>query len=290
MRSPFWKAAVCTALSSLSLVAAEKLNLNSFANQDLRKADSNRVASLVGFLDSQRTNSGNPREPFAPHPWFVWKLRKPTAAPQFLVFEGQPMFSIPGSSSAAVHVFDVAGRQVSSCTFPTGWRMDLKTARLAEELSLGQEVIEACTEPTRRTQNIPRHQFYGLTGSRIALVRLEGSKGEVFRNTYIYDSQMIGPLPPKRTPEQWEAALKSDDQIMVLETLVWLGGRHLDATDEFSMRMVHGVTHEDVSDANLFASVWRRPGVQKELNRLVKSPILWVSEEATLAKTKDTHP
>lgn len=290
MRSPFWIVVAFTALSWASLITAAPVDLGTFANQDLRNADSNRVSRLVRFLDSQNTNSAAPRERFGPQPWFVWKLRSATATPQFLVFEGQPIFSIPGTSSAAVHVFDAAERHLSSCAFSTGWRMDLKTARLVKEPSIGTELIEAFTEPTRQTQKIPRQQFYGLAGSRLALVRLEGATGELFRNTYIYPNQMIGPLPPRRTPEEWEAALKSDDPVVVLEALVWLAGRHLDASDAFSMRMVGGVSHEDVADANLFASVWQRPGVQQAFERLVRSPTPWVSEAAKLARTKDAHP
>jgi hypothetical protein len=159
-----------------------------------------------------------------------------------------------------------------------------------EEPSLGADIIEAFTEPTRQTQNIPRRQFYGLAGSRVALIRLEGAKGGLFRNTYIYPNQMIGPMPPRRVPEEWEAALKSDDRVAVLEALVWLGGRHLDASDEFSLRMVGGVSHEEISDAELFAAVWQRPGIQAALDLLVRSSAPWVREAATLAKTKDTHP
>ena len=168
--------------------------------------------------------------------------------------------------------------------------MDLRTARLLEEPSLRAEVIEACTEPTRQTQNIPRRQFYGLVDARVALIRLEGSKREVFRNTYIYPNQMIGQAPPARTPEEWEAALKSTDYVMVLDALVWLGGRHLDASDDFSMRMVRGGSHEDIRDAKFFSAVWQRAGVQKVLNELASSKVQWVSEAAVLAKTKDTHP
>jgi hypothetical protein len=269
------------------LTAAEPLDLNAFLNQDLRGTHSNRVASLVRFLDSQNTSSRTERQSLSPQPWFVWKLRSSAA---FVVFEGQPIYSIPGTSSAAVHIFDSAARHLTSCTFSTGWRMELKTARLLEVPPLPAEVIEARTEPTRRTQHTPRRQFYGLIDSRLALIRLEGSKGDAFRNTYIYPNQMIGPAPPARTPDEWEAALKSNDYMVVLETLIWLGGRHLDASDDFSMRLVRDVSHEDVRDAKLFATVWQRGGVHKALDVLTSSKVQWVSEAAALAKTKDTSP
>jgi hypothetical protein len=126
MRNPLCMVSAFSALSLASLIAAAPLDLNSFANKDLRNADSNRISSLVRLLDAQNTNSAATREQFGPQPWIVWKLRHAAAAPQFLVFEGQRIFSIPGTSSAAVHVLDPAGRQPSSCTFSTGWRMDLK--------------------------------------------------------------------------------------------------------------------------------------------------------------------
>ena len=80
--------AVGAALTSASIIASAPLDLNSFANQDLRNADSNRVSSLVRFLDSQKRDSAVRRELFGPQPWFVWKLHNANATPQFLVFEG----------------------------------------------------------------------------------------------------------------------------------------------------------------------------------------------------------
>lgn len=267
-------------------MAAEPLDLSTFLSQDLRRADSNRVDNLVHFLALAGHESDSRNQWFSPQPWFVWKLENK----RFVIFEGQPIFTIPGGSSAAVHVFDPAARHLTSCTFSTGWRIDLKTASLIKEPSLDTEVIEARTEPTRTTQNIPRRQIYGFVGSRVALIRLEGSKGEIFRNTYIYPNQTIGPPPPTRTPDQWEAALNSDDVIETLEALMWLGGRHLDSSDDSSMRMVHEVVHEDVTAARLFAAVWQRQNVQKALDLLVESKNKWVSEAGKLAKKKDTSP
>jgi hypothetical protein len=288
MRNVFWILGVIWAATPTSFMAAEALDLNAFLKQDLRKAESNHVGNLVHFLNTQTTNSHS--QWHSPRPWFVWKLEGKSIKGRFVVFEGQPIFVIPGTSSAAVHVFDSAARHLTSCTFATGWRIDLKTASLAEETSLRAEVIEVRTEPTRQTQNIPRRQVYGFIGSRVALIRLEGSQGEIFRNTYIYPNQTIGPSPPTRTPDQWEAALKSGDYIETLEALMWLGGRHLDVSDDFSMRMVHDVIHEDVTEARLFAAAWQRQGVQKALDSLVESKIKWVSEAAKLAKHKDTSP
>jgi hypothetical protein len=121
----------------------------------------------------------------------------------------------------------------------------------------------------------------------LALIRLEGSRGEIFRNTFIYPNQTIGPSPPTRTPDQWEAALKSDDYVEMLEALMWLGGRHLDASDDFSMKMVRDVVHEDFNEAKIFTTVWNRKSVQRVLDLLVESKIKWVSEAAALAKIKD---
>jgi hypothetical protein len=288
MQNVFWIVVAIWAATSASLMAAETLDLNAFLKEDLRYANSNHVGNLVHYLDTQSTNSHT--EWHSPQPWFVWRLEGKTARGCFVVLEGQPIFMIPGTSSAAVHVFDARARHLSSCTFSTGWRIDLKTASLAEETSLGAEVIELHTEPTRQTQNIPRRQIYGFDGSRVALIRLEGSHGEIFRNTYIYPNHTIGPSPPTRTPDQWEAALESGDYIETLEALMWLGGRHLDASDDFSMRMVHDVVHEDVSQARLFAEVWQRQSVQNALDSLVGSKIKWVSEAAKLARQKDTSP
>jgi hypothetical protein len=272
---------------SASLAAAESLDLNTFLNQDLRKADSNHVANLVRFLDAQGTNT---HKRWFPQPWFVWKLEDKSVKGCFVVFEGQPIFMTPGTSSAVVHLFDPGAKHLTSSAFSTGWRIDLKTASFIEEPSLGAQVIELRTEPTRPTQNIPRRQIYGLVGHRVALIRLEGSQGELFRNTYIYPNQTIGPPPPPRTADQWEAALKSNNYIETLEALMWLGGRHLDTSDVSDMRLVSGVSHENVRDARLFAEVWQRQSVQKVLDSLAESKINWISAAAKLAKGKDTRP
>lgn len=290
MRNAFWILGAVFACASASITAAEPLDLSTFLNQDLRMADSNRVRNLVHFLDMQGTNSPSRKQWSSPQPWFVWKLENRSAKGSFVVFEGQPIFMIPGTSSAVVHVFDLAARHLTSCTFSTGWRTDLKTASLIKEPTLGTEVIEVRTEEMRPTQNIPRRQIYGFIGSRVGLIRLEGSKGEIFRNTYIYPNQTIGPPPPTRSPDQWEAALKSDDYAEALEALMWLGGRHLDASDDFSMRMVKDVVHEDPTTARLFAAVWQRQSVQDALDLLVESKNKWISQAAKLAKKKDTSP
>ena len=73
----------------------------------------------------------------------------------------------------------------------------------------------------------------------------------------------------------------------MLEALMWLGGRHLDASDDFSMKMVRDVVHEDFNEAKIFTTVWNRKSVQRVLDLLVESKIKWVSEAAALAKIKD---
>jgi hypothetical protein len=268
-------------------IAVADPDLNSYLNQDLRNAASERTRTLTEFLDAQDAISRDERRvSLGPlRPWFVWVLHTGFSNTHFAVFEGRSLRMIPDDSGATVHLFDSAQKYLYSNEFSVGWRMELDTTNLILEPSVGQEIIEVLVKPTRERQKVPGRELFGFIGMRLALIRLETSADEIYRNIYLYPNLTIGPPVPNRSASQCEASLKSDNPVEVLETLAWLNGTHLDISKAMP-QFVQEVEHESDYDASLFAAVWQRPGVQTALDELAQSKIEWIRQAAVLAKIK----
>src|SRR5262245_52797564 len=67
----------------------------------------------------------------APTPWYVWKFSTATNEARYVVFSGQHIFMIPGTSSASVHLVSQSGADIGSWGFSTGWRIDIKSASMS---------------------------------------------------------------------------------------------------------------------------------------------------------------
>jgi hypothetical protein len=243
--------------------------------RDLGPAEKERLEKLLaGCLPEAH----RPGAPWAFEPWAVW--RHPAGSGHIL-FQGKDLFVIPGESEAAVHFFDQAGRLVGSVAFSTGWRIGLTSANLHHEPALGGDVIEVCSGPAIGGADVAR-QFYGLFGSRVALLRLEDSAGAPAANDYRWPNHTIGPRVPMRTAEEWEAALLSGRPMEVLEALVWLGGEHRDPSAD----VAPGVHTERLEEARLVAAVRQRPSVRNAVRDLARSDSRWIEQAATLVLRK----
>jgi hypothetical protein len=173
---------------------------------------------------------------------------------------------MPGSSGAAVHFFDDSGRLLNSVAFSTGWRINLDSATLRKEPRVAGSVIEVRLGPER--------QVYGLLNKRVVLLRLEGSNGELIPNNYFAPNHTIGPDVPDLDAQEWEQALASGQKMVILEALVWLGGKHSPDLSEASLNRQW---------TSLVAEVRRRPGVRKAIEGLSRSDNPWMHEAARLA-------
>jgi hypothetical protein len=189
MRNLFTLVGALAVYATQSAVAAEALDLNTFLGRDLRKTNSTHVGNLAQFLETQSRIAHSGRKILSPQPWFVWKSNISSIKDHFVVFEGQPLLATPSTSLATVHVFDATARHLSSCTFSTGWRLELKSASFVKSPSLRTRTIEVRCEPERPKSIRSVRQIYGFVGARLTLIRLEGPKGKIRRNTYIYPNQ-----------------------------------------------------------------------------------------------------
>jgi hypothetical protein len=118
------------------------------------------------------------------------RFDSPGGSSRFVLVTGQPLFMIPGESRVRIHIFDMKGRHLSSKAFSTGWRIDLKGARIIEGAGSCTSQIEISTHLAIGGADISR-QVYELIGNEVVLVRLEDSCGRILRN--VYDGHQIGP-------------------------------------------------------------------------------------------------
>ena len=291
MKNVFWMVLVVYCNIVPPVEGAEPINLSAFEGKDLHQEDDAHIDQLKGFLDDrlggQVLSTYYHGEVRHREPWFVWKMDKGPQSGCFIVFEGHRPIMVPSTVPVVIHLFDAEQKRLGSWAFNAGWRSELHTAKLVKVPLIEANLVQLRADAIYLPRGGFQSQTYGFVDSRLALIRLEGAKGEILRNRYIYPNQVVGPPLPIRTAEQWEIALASRNAIEVLEVLVWLGGRHLAASDDFEMRMASEVAHEALNEAKLFAEVWQRKSVQKALERLSQSEIKWIKEAAKLAKIRD---
>jgi hypothetical protein len=253
----------------------EKNPLDRFKDRDLRTLSEAERSELRKLFP---VASGNPR---ISRPWYCWKDASTPGNPRFILFQGNKLVNIPGGSSAFVNVQTRSG--VESFVFLTGWRIDLLSATWRQDPVLKRFIIDVCSsggaENSGQNGRDISHQFYGLIGNKLALLRLEDSNGKLVANVYSAPNWTIGPAPPKRTAEEWEKALGSKDEFEVLEGLVWVSGEHF---DDQSMRRADTYS-EDPKSAALAAEVRKREGVKKAVEAFARSENVYIKEAAGIA-------
>jgi hypothetical protein len=253
--------------------------LDQFVNQDLRTIGSGSQVSLKELLgeclpERYRTDVG-----WAYEPWYLWRQNPTDDHADFILFEGQHIFMIPGVSRAAVHFLDSTGGYLGCSDFSTGWRIDLDSAIFRSDKVLGVQLIEILTKPIINGCDI-RRQVYGVFDHRLALLRLEDSSGQLVVNNYYNPNHTIGPNASARMPDEWEQSLLSIEPARVLEALTWLGGEH--RTNLTSALDNIGV--ENVDSAKTVVEVRNRPNVRNAIDELCQSENQWIKEAAQTAQ------
>jgi hypothetical protein len=254
-------------------------SLESFVDADLRQLVDKTELKAVLSIHLPEDQEFWP----GPEPWHLWRHELSTNRQGFVLFEGCHIFSIPGISSAAVHVLSRSGAVLGSTKFSTGYRIDLQGAVYRNHPELGK-IIEVASAPTINGEDI-RRQMYSIIDNRVALLRLEDGAGNLVLNSYSSPHYTIGPPPPDRTPEEWEESLDSDDTPVVLESLTWIGGYHRRNLNPPPAN----ASVEETTAAQLAADVRQRAGVRQAIMRLSKSDIAWI-REAAQAATKSLQP
>ena len=123
-------------------------------------------------------------------PYCLGRFDRPGDSSRFVLVMGQPLFIIPGESRVRIHIFDMKGRHLSSTAFSTGWRINLKGARIIANAGSGSSQIEISTQLVIGGRDISR-QVYGLIGNEVVLLSLQDSTGRMLRHAY--DGHQIGP-------------------------------------------------------------------------------------------------
>jgi hypothetical protein len=239
-----------------------------------RVFDHPRLPRTLNPQDWQDYLSGR-RFTFFIRSWYLWKICDAQSNERLILFQGMPCYRIPGASMACVFVMDTNGTPLRESSFSTGWRIDIHDARWLEGSGHGFPCLLVCSSPSINGGDITS-QYYALLDDAFALVRLEDSTGEFVTQDYHHPNFTIGPSVPKRTAEEWEAALRSREPSEVLRTLVWLGGSHSDPP----IRDAKHINVEGFEDASLALEVRARPGVQVAVEALTRSEDRWVREAA----------
>ncbi|MBI3098295.1 MAG: hypothetical protein HYY93_08655 [Planctomycetes bacterium] len=227
-----------------------------------------------------------------PNPWFLWKIEAQGGRTRYLLFEGWPLWSIPGESEARVNLISEEGDRLWESTFETGYRILAGTPTLLRETRLGVPLIEIPSLPQAHGLDIGR-QYYALAGDSLALVRLEDTAGHAIRNHLGTCQNTVGPFPPRRSAVEWEAEVCSVDTGRRMAALLWLGAlracpyeipetfHHRHALDEGRF--------DDLREAELAESVRGREEVRRVLDESLKSDIPWVREAAEMARTPEYY-
>ncbi len=80
--------------------------------------------------------------------WYLWQVPDREGQDRLVLFQGQPLWSIPGSSSARIFVFDAEGRLLTDCEFQTGYRITIDDARWLGDNGHGFPCLFVCSRPS----------------------------------------------------------------------------------------------------------------------------------------------
>ena len=158
----------------------------SFEGQDLNTLERMNRTRFVQLLKAILPAEGDLRY----GPYCLGRFDSPGDSSRFVLVMGQPLFIVPGESRVRIHIFDMKGRHLSSTAFSTGWRINLKGARIIANAGSGSSQIEISTQLVIGGKDISR-QVYGLVGNEVVPLSLQDSTGRMLRN--VYDGHQIGP-------------------------------------------------------------------------------------------------
>jgi hypothetical protein len=267
-----WRTAVGKAKAPAEIAAA-------VTGVDLRNLPEDARDTVIPALRTLAGKDEYWRRPQDGAPHRVYRVNCGTV--RWALVVSYPGFEVPGVSWVAVHLFDREWKQTAIANFPTGYRISL--------FDIWQERVDSLREPVlvMRLGTIGsfgnftyrQRQYYAVREDRLALVRIEEEGRQVTRGIFSAEHPWTGPKPPERTAAQWIDLLGSEDPADVLETLTWLGGRHMAAGE----RRQPQVNQESIEDSKLWEAVRDDPRTKDKLTALAKAANRWVREAAALA-------
>src|SRR5262245_14536438 len=137
--------------------------LTFYENRDLRDLDEGDSEVLMSLLEKffpEYIESSSIISPF-----YVWRFRDQEGETRYLILHDEELRRIHGSSQAGVNIFTETGELVVTSEFLTGYRIDIRDARLIENSVIDVPVLEITSQPITG-RNI-RNQFYGLLRDKV---------------------------------------------------------------------------------------------------------------------------
>jgi hypothetical protein len=241
--------------------------LLSFENQDLEGLDEASVRVVKRAID-MTTGTSRPPEYMEFEPRLFRKISNSDGEPRYILVEEEPKLMIPGWSIFRAHIFDNAGRVLSSTEFSTGNRIEIIAMGLRKNYWFKSEVLRLDGE-TDLTRD-PCHQYYTVVGNELRLVYLE-IDDHVYSNSYTDPRLTVGPRL-NLSAGDWEADLQSTDDARVLSALIWLGGDHWNGQE--------APYDEDRADAEKVTSLRARDSVRRRLADLTNSKNYFIKNTA----------
>jgi len=254
-------------------VLAQSAILQPLAGKNLQKISRDKLASLRKLLADKGVES---RHDIFFSPWHVWATSR-SLPERFLVFEGQPLYTIPGASSARIHAFDASNRKLKQWDFSTGWRIDLNHASMSYSDDLAAHLITIESSREINGRDVAK-QYFTFTKDRLRFLRMEDSKGHILSNNYEYPNHTLGVVPEAKSHEDWAELLSSNSRSDVLSALTFLGGRHLD------LRRREPVYVENIEQARMVKELRIDKSIGKLVRLQAKSDFKWIAEAAGLAE------
>jgi hypothetical protein len=232
------------------------------------------AATLKSLTKATNENS------LAPTPWHVWKFSTPKNEARYVVFSGRHLFSIPGESSASVHLVSASGAELASWRFSTGYRSDIKSASMSFDDRMQSQLIVVSSAPSIGGADV-RKQYFALVDDKLYFIRMEDSKGRLVRNHYLSPNFTLGGDLPAKDMASWSALLQSPKLPLRLAALTYLSGTHMSPD-----RPRHGVLSESVADAKLAREFRVAESTKKCVEDYRQSENAWLKEAADLAATR----
>jgi len=249
----------------------------SYVGKDIRKLPE---AEQLAFRQIVKSLLNKPREEllwFGPEDWFVWRVNS-DLGPRLMLFQGRPLFMIPGQSSADVHLFTESGVLMGTTHLATGWRINIENAELLTDQLPGEYVIRVDTSTEINGADITK-QYYALLADKVALIRMENSQGEMVANWYGAPNHTIGQEIDVNEDSDFVAALGHQRATEVLRSLVWLGGSHGKPN-----RNPGNVSVEEYEQAALHERLIRQAATRRAVDKLIEHSNRWIAEAARQAK------
>jgi hypothetical protein len=274
---------------------------NLFADElfDTRK-EATRMFEKLAF-DKEKIESRNKFPIFAVR--YIWKIQSKGKQQNYVVMDSQTLFISPGQQIQSFYFFNNEGSLINTVKFSTGRRMMVNSVSLKITDDFEFPVVKIAAGGFGSfAYSAHTVQYYALLNDSIVLVRLEAKPNYVNvtdnQNLYGCEYPAIGPKMPERTIGEWVAALSSDNEADILETLTWLGGSHSTIEelerdqkqeDEFrknnpNTEFIKKTTLEKcpyiINQIQTYEGVKYRQDVLKRLHELSASRKSWIKEAA----------